>query len=43
MIFIGLGKLLLARNQINFTKLQTLKKQVKDATTQSQLDKVQWS
>jgi len=41
--FQDLGKLLLARNQINFTKLQTLKKQVKDATTQSQLDKVQWS
>jgi len=38
----GLSKLLLARTQTNFTKLQTLKTQIKAATTQTALDKIVW-
>jgi len=38
----GLSKSVLERNQSNFTKLQDLKKQVKDATTQNNLDSIVW-
>jgi len=38
----GLSGTILKRSQGNFTKLQDLKKQVKDATTQDDLDSIIW-
>jgi len=38
----GLSGIILERSQSNFTKLQDLKKQVKDATTQDDLDSIVW-
>lgn len=38
----GLSATILTRNQLNFDKYQTLKAQVKAATTQAELDAVIW-
>jgi len=38
----GLSLAILAKGQINFVKYQDLKKQVKDATTQDDLDGIVW-
>lgn len=38
----GLSATILARGQVNFDKLQSLKTQVKSATSQADLDTIQW-
>jgi len=38
----GLSAIIVARGQVNFTKLQNLKSQIKSAKVQSDLDKIVW-
>jgi len=38
----GLGATILHRNQLNFDKLQTLKEQVKNASTYEEIESIKW-